>query len=81
MPTTVPVWVWINRGLQHVHILRGCRAYLLKQDSNISIAQVIVVLERTEELSLVIAKNSADFESLLVTAKYKHYTSVYLCVL
>lgn len=28
-------------------------------------------MERTEEVSLVITKNSADFESLLVSANYK----------
>lgn len=71
MHTTVPVWVWLNRGLQHLHVLNKCRTYLQKQNSKVLIAQVIVLLEGTEEVGLVTGKNSADFESVLVTANYE----------
>jgi len=70
--------MWLNTGLQHLYILNKCRAYLLKQNFKVSIAQVIVVLEGTEVPSLVILRNRADFESLLVIANNK--VNTILCI-
>lgn len=60
----------LNTGLQHLYILSKHRAYLLKQNVKVSIAQVIVS-EGTEVASLVIPRNHADFESLLLIANNK----------